>query len=89
MCIRRSKQVKGEPHENKCKREESLYIEVTETKQIAVADGNVIFCSRFKSLGSWVSFSPRQNHDVAKRIVSMNASMGDMASFGDNDHINV
>ena len=44
VSIRRSKQVKGESHENKSKREESLYISLTETKQIAVANGNFTFC---------------------------------------------
>ena len=86
MSIRRSKQVKGESHEKKCKREESLYIALTETKQVAVANGNVTFCPHFKYLGSWISFSLRENHDMAKRIASVNASMGAMASFCDENH---
>ena len=32
LSIRRSKQVKGESHEKKCKREDSLYIALIETK---------------------------------------------------------
>ena len=74
LCIQRSKKVKGESHENKYKQEESLYIALIETKQIAVADGNATFCSHFKYLGSWVSFSLRDNHNVAKRIASVNTS---------------
>ena len=87
--IRISKQVKGESNENKRKLEESLYIAITETKQIAVANGNVIFCPRFKYLGSWISFSLRDNHDLVKIIASMNASTGEMADFWDDDHVNV
>ena len=89
LCIQRSKQVKEESHENKCKREESLYIALTETKQIAVADGNITFCYHFKYLGSWVSFSLRDNYNMAKRIASVNASMGSMTSFWDDEHIDV
>ena len=81
LTIRRSKQVKRESHDNKCTREEILYIVLTETKQIAVADGNVTFFSHFKYLGSWLSFSLRDDHDVAKRIASANASMGAIAYF--------
>ena len=66
VIIRRSKQVKGESHENKFKREESLYMALTETKQIAVANGNVTFFPHFKYLGFWISFSLRDDHDVAK-----------------------
>ena len=53
-----------------------------------MADGNVRFCSHFKYLGSWVSFSPRDNHYVAKPIASTNASMGEMSYFGDDVHVN-
>ena len=89
VSIRRSKQVKGDSHENKCKREESLYIAFTETKRIAVAKGNVTFCPHFKYLGSWISFSLREDHDVAKRIASANASMGAMSAFWDDNHVDV
>ena len=54
-----------------------------------MADGNVTFCSRFKYLGSWLSFLLRENHEVAKRIASVDASMGVMASFWDDDHVNL
>ena len=78
LSIRKSKQVKVDSHDNKLKLEKNL---LTETKQIAVADGNVTFFSHFKYLGSWLSFSLRDNHDVAKRIASANASMGAIAYF--------
>ena len=54
-----------------------------------MADGNVTFCSHFKYLGSWVSFSLRDDHNVAKRIASANASMGEITYFWDNDHVNM
>ena len=87
--IRRSKQVKGETNENKCKQEESLYIALTETEQIDVVNGNVTFCSHFKYLGSWISFSLWDDHDVAKRIASANASTGAMSAFWDENHVDV
>ena len=54
-----------------------------------MADGNVTFCSHFKYLSSWVSFPLREDHDVAKCIASVNASMGAMAYFWDDDHVDV
>ena len=89
LCIRRYNHVKGELYKNKIKQEESVYIELTEMKQISVADDNVIFCSHFKYLGSWVSFLLRDNNGVAKHIASVNASMRAMAYFWDDDHVNV
>ena len=89
LSIQRSKQVKGESHEKKCKRKESLYIVLTEIKQIAVADGNVTFCFHFKYFDSCISFSLREDHNLSKRIAYVNASMGTMASFWDDDHVDV
>ena len=48
-----------------------------------------LFCSHFKYLGSWVPFLLRDDHYVAKRIASANASMGAMTSFWDNNHVDV
>ena len=79
--IRRYKQVKGESHEKKCKLEEMLYITLTETKQISVLNGNVTFCPHFRYLGSWISFSLRDNNDFAKQIASANVSVRAMAPF--------
>ena len=89
VSIIRSKQVKGGLHEKKCKREEILCIALTETKQIALANGNVTFFPHFKYLGSWISFSLQDDHDVAKRIASENASMGAMEYFWDDNHVDV
>ena len=52
-------------------------------------NGNVTFCPHFKYLGSWIYFSLRDDHDVAKRIASADASMGAMSDFWDDDHVNV
>ena len=89
VSIRRSKQVKRGLHEKKCKREESLYISLTETRQIEVANGNVTFCPHFKYLGSWISFSLRDDNDVAKIIAIANVSMGAMSDFWDDNHVDV
>ena len=81
VSIRRSKQVEGKSHGNKYKLEERLYIVIIETKQISVANGHVTFFPHFNYLGSWISFSLRDDHDVAKIIASANSSMGAMADF--------
>ena len=51
------------------------------------SDGFVTFCGHFKYLGKWVSFSLRDDHDVAKRLASVNASIGAMSKIWDDDHV--
>ena len=58
-------------------------------KQIDLGNGNVTFFPHFKYLGSWISFSLRDDHDLAKTIVSANASMRAMSDFGDDNHVDV
>ena len=67
----------------------NLYIALTETKQVAVANGNVTFFPHFKYLGSWISFSLRDDHGVANHIASANASKGAMVYFWDDNHVDV
>ena len=69
------------------KRAYILYLQ--KKKQISVANGNVTFCPHFKYLGSWISFSLREDHDVGKRIASANTYLGAMADSWDDDHVNV
>ena len=54
-----------------------------------MANVKVTFGPHFKYLGSWISFSLRDNHDVANQIAYANASMGAMAPFWDNDYVDV
>ena len=54
-----------------------------------MANGNVTFFPHFKYLGSWIPFSLRDDHDVAKRIASANASMGAMSDFWDDNNVDV
>ena len=53
---------------------------------IFVSDGFVTFCRHFKHLGTWVSFSLRDEYDTAKRIAAANAFMGAMSKIWDDDH---
>ena len=56
-------------------------------KQIDVANGNVTFCTHFKYLGSWISFSLQEDHDIMKRLAAANASMGAMSKVWDDDNV--
>ena len=47
----------------------------------------VTFCRHFKYLGTWVSFSLRDDHGVKKRLAAANASMGAMSKIWDEDHV--
>ena len=66
---------KQESHESRYKREETTYDNIPETRLVIVKDGFVTFCRHFKYIGSWISFSLQEDHDIMKRIAAANASM--------------
>ena len=70
-----------ESHEGKCQREEKEYALLAMTWLIYVSDVFVLFCPHFKYLGSWLSFSLRDDHDVERQIGAANASMGALDNF--------
>ena len=78
---------KQESHESGYKIEERTYKNLPETRLIIVKDGLVTFCRDFKYLGSWISFSLREVHDIMKRIDAANASMGTMSKIWADDNI--
>ena len=78
---------KQKQHDSRYKREETNYDNLPETILIVVKDGFVTFCRHFKYLGSRISFSLREDHDIMKRIAAANASMGAMSKIWDNDHV--
>ena len=78
-----------ESYESRHKREEITYDNLPETRLIVVNDGLVTFCLHFKYLGSWISFSLREYHDIAKRLAAANASMGAMSKICDDDHVDI
>ena len=78
---------KQESHESRYNREETTYDNLTETRLVIVKDGFVTFCRHFKYLGSCISFSLREYHDIMKRIAAANASMGAMSKVWDDDNV--
>ena len=81
--------MKQESYVSRHKREEKVYEELPEAQLIVICDGFVTFFRKFKYLGSWISFSLRDDHDVAKRIASANASMGAMSNIWEDDHVDL
>ena len=67
--------------------EEIAYDKLPKTRLIVVKDRFVTFCWHFKYLGSWISFSLREDHDIAKRLAAANSSMGAMSKIFNDDHI--
>jgi len=63
------------------KREDILYNEFEETQRINVAYGYVMFTKYFKYLGSYLSYSLRDDFNVKMRIVSASRVMGALHSF--------
>ena len=64
---------KRESHETRRKREDREYVSLEETATMQVADGYITFCKHFKYLGTWVSYSLRDDYDILKRIAAVYA----------------
>ena len=62
---------------------------LAETRLIVVSDGFISFCPHFKYLGSWLSFSLRDDHDIERRIGAANASMGALSNFWKDHHVDM
>ena len=67
---------KQEYYKSRHKREELDYNDLSDTRLIFVVDRFVTFFRHFKYLGTWISFSLRDDHNVIKRLATTNASMG-------------
>ena len=67
--------------------EDMAYENLSEKKLIFVLDIFINFFWHFKYLGTWISFSLRNNQDVAKRLAAANASMGAMIKIWDDNHV--
>jgi hypothetical protein len=50
-------------------------------------DGFVTYTETFKYLGSWLSFTLRDDTDVEKRIASATKAMGSLGEFFDRNEI--
>ena len=72
---------KRELYVSRHKREEKEYGDLPETKLIVVCDGFVTFCRHFKYLGNWISFSLRDEHNVAKIKAAANTLMCAMSKI--------
>ena len=80
---------KKESHESRYKIEETTYDNLPETRLVIVKDGFVTFFRHFKYLGSWISFSLWEDHDITKRIAADNASMGAMSKVWYDDNVDM
>ena len=54
-----------------------------------VSEGFVTFCVHFKYLGSWISFSLRDNYGVGRKFGAANASMGALGKFWRDHHVDI
>ena len=59
---------------------------LAETATMQSAYGYSTFCKHFKYLGTWVSYSLRDDYDTSKRIAAANAAMGALEKFWISDH---
>ena len=84
------KERKAENKERSCRtREEELYNQLEETQPIEVHDGFVTYCQHFKYLGSFVSFSLSNDHDIKKCVTTATRSMGALKYVWDSPHLDI
>ena len=81
---------KAENKERSCRmREEELYNQLEETQPIEVHDGFVTYCQHFKYIGSFVSFSLSNDHDIKKCVTTATRSMGALKNVWDSPHLDI
>ena len=62
---------------------------LAETATMQVADRYIAFCKNFKYLGTWISYSLRDDYDILKRIAAANAAMGALENFWIEDNVDM
>ena len=73
---------KQESESSKRKREDQQYNQAPGTQPIKVPDGGILaFCKHFKYLGSFISYSLRDDHNIENRLAQASASMGALRHF--------
>ena len=88
-AITETERKKREAEKARLERENKLYDELDETRDIEVADGFVSFTRHFKYLGSYISYNLRDDFDVDARIASATQSMGALKNVWDNPHMDL
>jgi hypothetical protein len=66
-----------------------IYDNLTETKNVPIADGFISFTRTFRYLGSWISYNLRDDDDVNARIAAANAAMGALKNVWRNPHLDI
>jgi len=78
----------GETHVGK-DTEGLIYDNLTETKNVPIADGFISFTRTFRYIGSWISYSLCDDDDVNARIAAANAAMGALKNVWRNPHLDI
>ena len=74
-------------YEARHKIEELAYKKLSKTRLIIVLEGFVTFFRHFEYLGTWISISLRDDHDVSKRLSASNALMVAMSKIWDDNQV--
>jgi hypothetical protein len=69
--------------------EDSLYESSPETAEVPMIDGFVSYCLHFKYLGTWISYTLRDDYDIAMRIANSTKAMGALGEFFDRHEVSV
>jgi hypothetical protein len=79
---------KKENEETKQKRQDQRYDDAEETRPIRVGETGIITFTRdFKYLGSYISYSLRDDYDIEHRISQASAAMGALNNFWSDDSV--
>ena len=69
--------------------EQMLYNLSPETAEVPMKDGFVTYTENFKYLGSWISFTLRDDIDIERRIASATKAVGALEEFFDRKEISI
>ena len=76
---------KQESEEQKRKRHNTIYDAAPETELINIGEhGHITFTKDFKYLGSYCSYSLKDDYDIAKRLSQASSAMGALNHFWDD-----
>jgi hypothetical protein len=73
----------NETRDERTSLEDSLYKSSPETAEVPMIDWFVSYFSHFKYLGTWISYTLRDDYDISMRIANSTKAMGALGNFFD------
>jgi hypothetical protein len=79
----------NETRDERTSLEDSLYKSSPETVEVPMIDWFVSYFSHFKYLGTWISYTLRDDYNISMRIANSTKAMGALGNFYDGHEVSV